>query len=341
MPSERELKVLQAIVEDYVSTREPVGSKSIVDKHAFGVSAATIRNDMAQLEEEDLITAPYTSAGRIPTDKGYRVFVDNIQRLSGLSDAQKRAIHMFLDTSTDLDDALDRSVRLLAQLTQQLAIVQYPSLGRSRMRHVELVAESENRVLLILILDSGRIYQRVIEAPVGNADAVQSVRNVVNTFLVGEPLTAVEAERPQIIAAVDGVDVRIRPLAAAVLDGLSSLVDDTHTEKLLIAGTANLIRRVGDFTGSVSPILEAIEEQVVLLRLMSEMEAPNQGVTVRIGHENDVSGFSETAVVAGGYEAGNTEVARLGVVGPIRMRYSRNMAAVRAVAIYLSRLFAD
>lgn len=338
MPSERGLLVLRAIVEDYVSTREPVGSRSIVDKHAFGVSAATIRNDMAQLEEEDLITAPHTSAGRIPTDKGYRVFVDNIQRLTGLSDVQKRAIQTFLDTSTDLDDALDRSVRLLAQLTHQLAIVQYPSLGRSRVRHVELVAESSTHVLLILILDSGRIYQRVIEAPGGDPEALSTVRAAVNAHVVSEILPPSRVAYDTIVASVG---VEAADLARAVLDELVALADDTRTEKLVVAGTANLIRRGSDFSGSVSPILEAIEEQVVMLRLMSDMEAPHQGVTVRIGHENDVLEFGETAVVAGGYEAGNTEVAKLGVVGPIRMEYSRNMAAVRAVALYLSRLFAD
>lgn len=341
MPTERGLKVLQAIVEDYVSTREPVGSRTIVDNHAFGVSAATIRNDMAQLEEEELIAAPHTSAGRIPTDKGYRVFVDNIQRISGLSDAQKRAIHSFLDSSTDLDDALARSVRLLAQLTQQLAIVQYPSFGRSRVRHVELVIESTTHVLVILILDSGRIYQQVIETPGVTPVHVSDVRTAVNAHLMGELLASLDVARDTILAEVSEVDASAVPLAAAVLDGLSGLVDDTRTEKLVIAGTANLIRRGSDFTGSVSPILEAIEEQVVMLRLMSEMEAPHLGVTVRIGHENVVSDLAEAAVVAGGYEAGNTEVAKLGVVGPIRMEYSRNMAAVRAVATYLSRLFAD
>ncbi len=336
MPTERGLKVLQVIVEDFVATREPVGSKTIVNRHGFDVSAATIRNDMAQLEEEELIAAPHTSAGRVPTDKGYRVFVDNIHRVSGLSDAQRRAIHAFLDESTDLEDALDRTVRLLAQLTQQLAIVQYPSLGRSRVRHVELVPESDTDLLIILILDSGRIYQRVIETA-GCGPSVE-VRNAVNAFLGGRRLSEVDACRA---AVVEAVSERARPLSESVLDGLASLVDDTRTEKLVVAGAANLIRSTGDFSGSVTPILEAIEEQVVMLRLMSEIQVPHRGVGVRIGHETDVTGLEEAAVVAGSYEAGNTEVAKVGVVGPTRMAYSRNMAAVRAVASYLSRLFAD
>ncbi|HRN29625.1 MAG TPA: DeoR family transcriptional regulator, partial [Terrimesophilobacter sp.] len=134
MVADRSLEVLRAIVTDYVATREPVGSKSIVDRYSFGVSAATIRNDMAALEEDDLITAPHTSSGRIPTDKGYRVFVNHLTGVHQLSAVQRHAIERFLDAATDLDEVLSRTVRLLSQLTHQVALVQYPSLGRAHIR---------------------------------------------------------------------------------------------------------------------------------------------------------------------------------------------------------------
>ena len=129
MVSERSLAVLRVIVQDYVATREPVGSKSIVERHSFGVSSATIRNDMAQLEEEELIAAPHTSSGRIPTDKGYRVFVDQLTELRPLTPAQRQAIETFLDQAADLDDVLARTVRLLSHLTSQVALAQYPTFG--------------------------------------------------------------------------------------------------------------------------------------------------------------------------------------------------------------------
>ena len=122
MVSQRGLEVLRAIVQDYVSSREPVGSKAIVDRHQFGVSAATIRNDMALLEEEELIVAPHTSSGRVPTDKGYRLFVDHLAEVKHISTAQKQAIDHFLDESVDFDELLGRTVRLLSQLTNQVAI---------------------------------------------------------------------------------------------------------------------------------------------------------------------------------------------------------------------------
>src|SRR4051794_22985224 len=151
MSDERRLAVLRAIVEDYVQTREPVGSKALVERHQLGVSSATIRNDMAVLEDEGLIAQPHTSAGRVPPDAGYRVFVDRLTAVKPMSAAERQAIASFLSGAVDLDDVVDRTVRLLASLTQQVAVVQYPSLSRSTVRHVELVPIGGGRLLVVLI----------------------------------------------------------------------------------------------------------------------------------------------------------------------------------------------
>src|SRR3712207_2234622 len=140
---DRKLQVLRAIVEDYVATQEPVGSKALVERHHLGVSPATVRNDMAVLEEEGYIRQPHTSAGRVPTDRGYRLFVDRLSRVKPLTPAERRAIERFLVGAVDLDDVVHKTVRLLAQLTRQVAVVQYPSLQRSSVRHLELVPRSE------------------------------------------------------------------------------------------------------------------------------------------------------------------------------------------------------
>src|SRR3954469_2147657 len=163
MSEERKLAVLRAIVEDYVETREPVGSRALVERHSLGVSPATIRNDMAALEDEGYIAQPHTSAGRVPTDKGYRLFVDRLSGVKPLSPAERRAIQNFLDGAVDLDDVVARTVRLLAQLTRQVAVVQYPSLTRSTVRHVELLSLAPARVMLVLITDTGRVEQRVVD----------------------------------------------------------------------------------------------------------------------------------------------------------------------------------
>src|SRR5882757_10034335 len=162
---DRKLDVLRAIVEDYVATQEPVGSKALVERHNLRVSPATVRNDMAVLEEEGYLRQPHTSAGRVPTDKGYRLFVDRLSRIKPLTPAERRAIERFLIGAVDLDDVVHRTVRLLAQVTGQVAVVQYPSLSRSSVRHLELVPVSTTRLMLVLITDTGRVEQRLVEMP--------------------------------------------------------------------------------------------------------------------------------------------------------------------------------
>lgn len=340
MVSERGLEVLRAIVQDYVDTREPVGSKSIVDRHHFGVSAATIRNDMALLEDEDLIVAPHTSSGRIPTDKGYRVFVDHLAELRPLTSAQRTAISSFLDGPGDLDDLLMRTVRALTRLTGQVAIVQYPSFARANVTHLELVDLGGGRVIVILVTDTGRVSQRValLRDPLG-ADVVSRLRTTVADLIVGRSVREGSQRIEEFVAGQHDpavADSAAHALARIVAEEL----EEFRQDRLVMAGTANLARREADFRGSIFPVLEAIEEQVTLLNLMSEMVADEQGLAASIGRENAAFGLGEASVVASDYDA-TSGLARVGVLGPTRMDYPTNLAAVRAVARYLSRLLED
>ena len=336
MVSERGLEVLRVIVQDYVASREPVGSKSIVDRHSFGVSAATIRNDMALLEDEELISAPHTSSGRVPTDKGYRVFVNQLADLRPLSSAQRHAIEAFLGQSNDLDDVLARTVRLLSQLTNQVALVQYPSLATSRVRHIELVPLTPTRIMTVFITDSGRVEQRLVDLarPVEDTE-LADLRTRLNSVLVGMGLTDAAAKLTTLPA--DYPPER-RSFVSEVTTSLVEQVLANRQDKLVMAGAANLARTEDDFSGSIYPVLEAIEEQVTLLRLFGEIQVESGGVTASIGRENESFGLEETSVVTSEYSSSGGSIARLGVLGPTRMDYSNNMAAVRAVARYLSRL---
>jgi heat-inducible transcriptional repressor len=344
MVSDRSLEVLKAIVRDYVDSREPVGSKSIVERHAFGVSAATIRNDMALLEEEQLIVAPHTSSGRVPTDKGYRVFVNHLAEARPLSSAQRHAIETFLGTSNDLDETLGRTVRLLSQLTNQVALVQYPSMIRARIRHVELVRLSETRLMTVLITDTARVEQRILETDVGIGDeALSELRGVVNAAAGGLLLQDVSTV---LLAIPEHVRPELQSLAGLVVAALVEQVGANRQDRLVMAGAANLAKSEDDFAGGLFPVLEAIEEQVTLLRLFGEMQLDAVAVAASIGRENGAylggaGGLDATSVVAGGYTAAGGEVARLGVLGPTRMDYGSNIAAVRAVARYLSGLLGE
>ncbi|MBW8761178.1 MAG: heat-inducible transcriptional repressor HrcA [Microbacterium sp.] len=334
MVSERGLQVLRAIVQDYVETHEPVGSRSIVDRYSFGVSAATIRNDMALLEDEELITAPHTSSGRVPTDKGYRVFVNHLAQLRPLTVAQRTAIESFLTDPADLDDLMARTVRVLTQLTGQVALAQYPSFARAHVTHLELVLLAPNRMLIVLVTDAGGVSQRVTALPemVDESD-LAVLRARLSAMITGRAVSEA-AERLQGLLDDDMTkDAVLRTLSSVVIDELGEF----RQERLVMAGAATLARRGQDFRGSIHPLLEAIEEQVTLLRLMSEMEADAHGLSASIGTENAPFGLGEASIVASDYAApGGT--ARVGVMGPTRMDYPSNLAAARAVARYLSRM---
>jgi heat-inducible transcriptional repressor len=334
---DRKLEVLRAIVEDFVSTNEPVGSKALAERHHLGVSPATVRNDMAALEDEGFITQPHTSAGRVPTDRGYRLFVDRLSSVKPLSAAERRAIQSFLEGAVDLDDVVRRSVRLLAQLTRQVAVVQYPSLSRSSVRHVEIVHLAPNRLLLVLITDTGRVEQRVLELPVVLSDQdVADLRAAFGSRLHGARLV----DAPAALADLpDAAPAGIRPVLTSVMSVLLETLVEQPGERIALAGTANLTRHALDFPHTLRPVLEALEEQVVLLKLIGEANDPTT-VHVKIGEENSVEGLRSTSVVTVGYGPEGSPYAGLGVVGPTRMDYAGNMAQVRAVARYVGDLLA-
>jgi heat-inducible transcriptional repressor len=333
---ERKLTVLRAIVEDYVSTTEPVGSKSLVDRHHFDVSPATIRNDMAVLEEQGFIAQPHTSAGRVPTDKGYRLFVDRLSSVKPLSAAERRAIETFLAGAYSLDDVVMRTVRLLVQLTRQVAVVQYPSLTRSSIRHIELVPLSAQRLLLVLITDTGRVEQCTIDLPQPWDDAsVSHVRAVLNASLVGHMLSDAAVMVGDIGERIPAED---RPNANAVFTVLLASLVERNEEKIVFGGTANLAAH--DFSKGLREVLEALEEQVVLMRLLGEATDPSI-LTVTIGAENEFAGLRTASVVSTVYGSADQPLAKLGVLGPTRMDYPGTMGAVRAVARYVGQILME
>lgn len=340
MSEERRLEVLRAIVEDYVTTREPVGSRMISERHGLGVSSATIRNDMALLEESGYIAQPHTSAGRVPTDKGYRVFVDRLSTIKALSSPEKRAIETFLDEAVDLDDVVARAGRLLAQLTGQVAVVQYPSLRRSGLRHLELVPLAPTRLLVVIITDTGRVEQRTLELHSALTEPdLGELRVRLNVAVAGQRPEQVDRA---LAAAVRQMRPEVSEVAAQVAAVVVETLAEDAEERLVLAGTANLAQAGMRFEHALRPVLEALEEQVVLLNLLTEMSSDGEtGVAVRIGHETRLEGLADASVVTSGYGSDGDAVALVGSIGPTRMDYPGTIATVRAVARYLSRILAS
>ena len=341
---ERRFKVLRAIVADYVSTKEPIGSKTLVDRHNLGVSSATVRNDMAVLEAEGYITQTHTSSGRVPTDKGYRQFVDRIAEVKPLSSAERRAILQFLESGVDLDDVLRRAVRLLAQLTRQVAVVQYPTLSASSVRHLEVVGLTPARLLLVLITDSGRVDQRIVElGDVIDEDGLSRLRELLGGALTGKRLAAAS------VAVTELADNAPDDLRDALIRCTTVLVEtlvEHPEERLVLGGTANLTRNAADFDGhgmvpgSLRTVLEALEEQVVVLKLLASSQDAGR-VTVRIGEETQFEEMRTTSVVSTGSGAAGTVFGGLGVLGPTRMDYPGTIASVATVARYIGEVLGE
>lgn len=328
---ERKAAVLTAIVQEYVRHAEPVGSKRIVETYDLGVSAATIRNDMAALEDAGYIAQPHTSAGRVPTDHGYRYFVDAINELRPLGEPERLAVQGFLSVADDVEDLLLRTTRVLAQLTRYASLVMAPAIDRSRLKLVELVGLGPNTVLLLLIADTGRVVKRIVdlEQPVTDLDT-ERVRTVLNEAVSGLRM----AEVPGGISGLaEGAPTELRALLAELASSIGADLVQPEVERVFVAGRAALAGEHGFETDDLHKVFELLEEQVTLGRVLAETARADRPV-VRIGEENEpIEELRAASIVAHGY--GEDAPGSLGVLGPTRMDYPSVITIVKAVADHL------
>lgn len=322
---QRRREILGAIVADYIASQEPVGSKALVERHKLGVSSATVRNDMAVLEAEGYIVQQHASSGRIPTEKGYRLFVDSIHEVKPMSLPESRAILQFLEDGVDMEDVLRRSVQLLSQLTRQAAVVQLPTLKVSRVKHCEVVALTPTRLLLVLITDVGRVEQRNVELD-EPFDNVALLRGLLNHAMEGK--TMPEAS----VALADLAEHAPAEMRNVVIRSATVLIEtlmEGPSDRLILAGASNLTR-------INTSVLDALEEQVTVLRLLSQVQEGQ--VNVSIGREIEEKDLHGTAIVSTGYGDEDATFGALGVIGPTFMDYTGTISKVSAVAQYVSRV---
>jgi heat-inducible transcriptional repressor len=337
---ERKAAILTAIVRDYVRDGEPVGSKRVTETHNLGVSAATVRADMSALEDGGYITQPHTSAGRVPTDKGYRFFVDALTGTTEPTVEQQAAIEGLLLGSADLEDLLRRTSSVLSRLTQFAALVVAPRLDRSRLRHIELVRLGPHSVLAVLIADTGRVEKRMLDVD-GTIDEtdVSRARHAVNEASAGLQL----AQAPDVITGVAaGAPDELRGLIEAIGEAVrAGLLAGPGAEQVFLGGTANIAGPgYFDKLEQVKQVYETIEEQVVVLRMLRETLTQGDPA-VRIGTELPLVELAACSVVAASYETRGGSAGSLGVLGPTRMDYGKTLAAVQAVASSLEKAMGE
>ena len=334
---ERKFAVLSAIIEDYVATQEPIGSKSLVERHSLKVSPATVRNEMAVLEDEGYIVQPHTSAGRIPTDKGYRTFVDRLNEVRQLSPAETRAITQVLEGAVDLDDVMQKTVKLLSQLTGQISLVQYPILSGSIVRHIDLISINEKRIMIVLVANSGRLEQVTVELE-NNIDekTLNLLRNKLKNTITNKKFIEVAS---LVKNFEDDKEINNKIFVGKVIEKIKIMVTQKSDQKIVVAGASNLAKLDSEFSKKLLPVLDEIEENVVMLKLMGEMVNEDE-LFIRNGHENKVPNLHSASVVSSGYITGDS-LSKLGIVGPTRMDYPGTISAVRAVARYLGRILGN
>lgn len=324
---ERKELILREIVEAYVRRGEPVGSKNVADAADLGVSSATIRNEMAILEREGYISHPHTSAGRIPTDKGYRYYVDVLAPRVAPAPKRRREIERNLTGAfSALDELLERTSQLLSELTDYTSLAATPSAQSSRLRRVELVRLGSHRLLLVCVGDDGWHDDRLIELDSDVADTLldDAVR-LANT--------AVDGSTPHDAAvSIDRADApaEVEPILQGIAEGLRAI--DRSTRRLYTGGTAKLIVwEPSDTVQRVLEILEAGDAEPLLPPQQSN------AITVRIGRELALEDVRDLSLIATGYRLGDRSGA-LGVLGPTRMDYPAVISTVAEVAASLTRV---
>ena len=330
MLDDRKTAILRAVVEEYIATAQPVGSSHIAASDGVQVSSATVRNDMAFLEQEGYLAQPHTSAGRIPTDKGYRFFVDNLTPNGKLGVADQMKVGEFFDTATGrLEETLQRTSTLLAQMTNYAAVVLGPKKEVAVVRSVQLVGLSAHLATAVVVLSNGAVESEPIElATTISEDEMQRTTAHLSRLMVGKALGDMT------LTAATG-DVVIDTLAKQVLAAMSG----RRTDESVFVGGASAMAEAFDAVEIVRSVLHTLEQQFVMVSLVRDML--NRGLSVAIGAEHGVEPLAACSVVLAPVIADGTTLGTVGILGPTRMNYPQALATVEVVSDRLGRRLAD
>jgi heat-inducible transcriptional repressor len=335
--ADRRARILHALVSHYVRSGEPVGSKTLVERYNLDVSPATVRNEMSALEELGYISQPHTSAGRIPTDIGYRYFVDRWSVGARLPARDARVVETFFgEPRFELEDALRETASLLSRLTDHAAVVFAPALDRSTVRHVELVSLPGDRAMVVVVSDTGRVENHVIRLPAALDDVqLEEASAMLNRTISG---VALDRAPKKMVDEMPRFPLELRDVVVAVATTLGEELARREGERLFLEGASNIVdeHKFADLE-TVRQVIEALEHRRVMLEVLADALS-TEDISVRIGAENPIQEMQSCSVVAASYGTDGDPVGSLGVVGPTRMDYRRIIAAVHEVASNLGRV---
>mgnify|MGYP001105139186 CR=1 FL=1 len=333
MLSERRQKVLRALIEDYIEYALPVGSRTLTERHHLGVSPATVRNDLSALEDAGFIQQPHTSAGRVPTDAGYRTFVDELL-LSGLAEEERPhrdMVEELRSSASELDALMERTSAALARLTNCLSVVMAPSVFAGRIRQITLVSLSDWQAIVIVVAEDGQVVNRTITfTEEVSADELAGAQNLLNRVLVGQSARDVRRSLD-----ANTVEALSDPLVQLIIDEVIDCLGESDGNRAHSLGISSLLRQP-EFSDAKAllPVMEVLEDDRVLLHTFDETTQEGGPVMVRIGHENPASELAGVSIVACPYGRGEAD-GIVAVIGPTRMNYASAIRAVRAAQCVL------
>lgn len=333
MLDERKAAILRAVVEEYIETAQPVGSGHVASAPGVDVSSATIRNEMAQLEADGYLLQPHTSAGRVPTEKGYRFFVDHLRapvRLPGASAEQVRAF--FQRAHGEVEEMLSATGRLLSNLTDLASVVVSPSSVEARVRSVQLVGITATAALVVVVLSDGTVEKHAVEVP---ADIGDERLGAATAHLSRHLRDAFRSQLPVVPATGEGLTDDLVERAAGAL---AEQERRSEAEHVFVGGTAR-VAQAFDALETVRSVLGILEQQYVVVTLLRDVL--DRGLHVAIGSETGVAPLAECALVVAPYEIEGERLGTIGVLGPTRMNYPQALAAVAVVSDRLSDRLAE
>ena len=332
--SERSLHLFKALVEHFIDDGMPVGSRTLSKDSSLSLSPATIRNVMADLEDLGLLHSPHTSAGRVPTAKGYRLFVDSLLRVNDLNSSQVEKIARELDPESDFSSLMQRTSSMLSDITQLAGVVMLPRTEQSILEHIEFVALSSNRVLVILVMNDREVQNRIINTDkTYSASELQQVSNYLNDIFSGKDLNHV---RTMILEELDKMKQQVsESMQSAIEMAQKAFTSDpakSESEELLLSGQTNLmdVAELGE-ADQLKKLFETFNQKRDILHLL-EQAINADGMQIFIGEESGYDVLDNCSVVTSPYEADGQILGVLGVIGPTRMHYDRVIPIVDITA---------
>jgi len=337
----RKLKILQAIINDYIITAEPVGSRTVAKKYDLGVSSATIRNEMSDLEEMGYLEQPHTSAGRVPSDKGYRLYVDRLMKVRGLNDQEAEYIkELYQNKIIQLEQVIFNTAKVLSEITNYTSIALAPQLNKVTIRHIQLVPVDKEFALLVVVTSSGILKDTVIRVPEGiDGDFLNKVSNILNEKYRGKTFAEIDLAELSTIKEIFAENQRF---FNSLVDVLTHSISATREKEVYLGGTANIFKlpEYQDIIKARS-FLSLLEEKDLLYHILTNSQ--EDGVKVSIGTENPYDEFKEYSIVTATYSLGERVLGAIGIIGPTRMEYSKAISVMdhmgKALSSYLTKLY--